>query len=141
MLQIDGMHLYDKYRGTLLIATGQDGSNRIFSLAFAVVENENTQSWKRFLKCIRDFATQRQELCLISDRHAAIKAAVQSERSGWMPPNAYHCYCLRHIQSNFNTEFNNKTLKKLIYKAGIPSLDDNCVVYDFCVFIVCILTY
>ncbi|XP_061358410.1 uncharacterized protein LOC133302619 [Gastrolobium bilobum] len=37
MLQIDGTHLYGKYRGTLMIATAVDGNNYVLPVAFAVV--------------------------------------------------------------------------------------------------------
>ena len=34
VLSIDGTHLYEKYKGTLLIAMGCDGNNQLFSLEF-----------------------------------------------------------------------------------------------------------
>ncbi|XP_061362184.1 uncharacterized protein LOC133305938 [Gastrolobium bilobum] len=38
MIQIDGIHLYEKYKGKLLIATAQDGNNECLPLAFAIVD-------------------------------------------------------------------------------------------------------
>ncbi|KAL5134188.1 hypothetical protein HKD37_03G007395 [Glycine soja] len=38
IIQVDGTHLYGKYRGTLLMATSQDGNGGVLPLAFAVVE-------------------------------------------------------------------------------------------------------
>ncbi|XP_019455154.1 PREDICTED: uncharacterized protein LOC109356284 [Lupinus angustifolius] len=38
ILQVDGTFLTDKYTGTLLIASSQDGNRRIFLVAFAIVE-------------------------------------------------------------------------------------------------------
>ncbi|KAL5128149.1 hypothetical protein HKD37_14G040450 [Glycine soja] len=40
IIQVDGTHLYGKYRGTLLMATSQDGNGGVLPLAFAVVEGE-----------------------------------------------------------------------------------------------------
>jgi len=40
LLSIDGTHLYGKYRGCLLIATGVDADGGLYPLAFAVVESE-----------------------------------------------------------------------------------------------------
>ncbi|KAH1249575.1 hypothetical protein GmHk_05G012898 [Glycine max] len=40
IIQVDGTHLYGKYRGTLLMATSQDGNGGVLPLAFAVVESE-----------------------------------------------------------------------------------------------------
>ncbi|XP_022149421.1 uncharacterized protein LOC111017851 [Momordica charantia] len=45
LIQIDGTHLYDKYKGKLLIATSIDANGHIFPIAFAIVEEENTFSW------------------------------------------------------------------------------------------------
>ena len=38
VLSIDGTHLYEKYKGTLLIAIGYDSNNQLFPLAFAITE-------------------------------------------------------------------------------------------------------
>ena len=39
-MKIDGTWLYGRYKGTLLIAVAQDGTNNIFPLAFAIVEGD-----------------------------------------------------------------------------------------------------
>ena len=38
ILRIDGTHLYEKYKGTLLIAMGCDGHNKLFPLSFVITE-------------------------------------------------------------------------------------------------------
>ncbi|RVW12189.1 Serine/threonine-protein phosphatase 7 long form-like [Vitis vinifera] len=55
VLSIDGTHLYGKYKGTLMIAIGCDGNNRLFPLAFALTE----------------------------DRHPGIMAAMSDVHLGW----------------------------------------------------------
>jgi hypothetical protein len=35
--------LYEKYKGTLLMAVTQDGNNNIFPIAFALVEGETAE--------------------------------------------------------------------------------------------------
>ena len=45
IIQIDGTHLYGKYRGTLLMATSQDGNGGVLPLAFAIVEGETLTAW------------------------------------------------------------------------------------------------
>ena len=40
VISIDGTFLYGKYRGKLLIASTWDGDNRLFPLAFAIVEEK-----------------------------------------------------------------------------------------------------
>ena len=44
LLSIDGIHLYRKYKGMLLIAMGCDRNNQLFPLAFAITEDENIDS-------------------------------------------------------------------------------------------------
>ena len=44
MISIDGTFLYGKYKGTLLIASTWNGDNRLFPLAFAIVEKETNDS-------------------------------------------------------------------------------------------------
>ena len=119
VISIDGTHLYGKYEGKMLIATAVDGNNQLFPLAFAIVDKECTASWKWFLTCIRQYVTKRQGICLISDRHASIKAAMGNDNPWWRPPYAYHVYCLRHVISNFNKEINDAKLKKMATRAGM----------------------
>ncbi|XP_057452019.1 uncharacterized protein LOC130743810 [Lotus japonicus] len=118
VIQIDGTWLYGKYSGTLLIATTQDGNNNVLPIAFAIVEGENLSSWSWFLRLIRMKVTQNQGICLISDKHAGIKATVSNPANGWQPPNAYHVYCICHIASNFNRTFKNQKHKLDLINMG-----------------------
>ncbi|XP_073225786.1 uncharacterized protein [Cicer arietinum] len=40
IVQVDGTWLYDKYKGTLLVAVAQDGNDNIIPIAYALVEGE-----------------------------------------------------------------------------------------------------
>ena len=111
VMSIDGTHLYGKYKGKLLIAMGCDGNNQLFSLAFAVTEGENTDSLGWFLACIRNHVTQRPGICVISDRHPGIMAAMVDPHLGWATPFAYHRICMRHFASNFMTRFKDKIFR------------------------------
>ena len=57
MISIDSTHLYGKYKGKLIIAMATDANNKIYPLAFAVVESESTETWGWFLACIRRYVT------------------------------------------------------------------------------------
>ena len=118
LIQIDGTHLYGKYKGKLLTALSIDSNGHIFPLAFAIVEGENTSSWSWFLWALREYVTDREGICLISDRHRGIIAAINNEEIGWAEPKAYHRYCLRHVASNFNSKYKSKQLKDLVFRAG-----------------------
>ena len=67
IIQIDGTFLYGKYKGTLLIATTQDGNSCVLPIAFAIVPGETLNDWSWFLAKIRRYVTQKQGICLISD--------------------------------------------------------------------------
>ncbi|KAH1197891.1 hypothetical protein GmHk_18G051567 [Glycine max] len=124
IVQVDDTHLYEKYRGTLLMATSQDGNGGSLPLAFAVVEGETLTVWSWFLAHLREHVTDKNGICLISDCHASIKSVVANEALGWQPPHGYHVYCVRHIASNFNRKFNNTKQKEMLKKLAIATWID-----------------
>ncbi|XP_027357171.1 uncharacterized protein LOC113866543 [Abrus precatorius] len=117
LISIDGTHLYGKYSGTLLMAIAEDGNSNILPIAFAVVEGETKEAWSFFLRNVCQHVTPQEGILVISDRHHAIKAALEATDSGWHPPSAYHAYCSRHIVSNFAVKFKNKDAKRLLLNA------------------------
>ena len=50
---LDGCHLKTKYGGVMITAIGMDPNDCIYPIAFAVVEVENTESWKYFLSNLK----------------------------------------------------------------------------------------
>ena len=83
ILSIDGIHLYGKYKGTLMITMGHDGNNQLFPLAFSITKGENIDSWRWFLACIRNKVTQRMRLCVIIDIHPGIMVVMTDVHLGW----------------------------------------------------------
>jgi hypothetical protein len=53
IISVDGTFLTEKYKGTLMVAVGMTVENQLLSLAFALVEGENNESWKWFLGLVR----------------------------------------------------------------------------------------
>ena len=123
VMSIDGTHLYGKYKGMLLIAMGCDRNNQLFPLEFAITEGENTDSWGWFLACIRNRVTQWPGICVISNRHPGIMAAMTDPHLGWAAPSAYHRICTRHLASNFMTRFKDKLLKNLVCRTALASTE------------------
>ncbi|KAL0414096.1 UNVERIFIED_CONTAM: hypothetical protein Sradi_1611300 [Sesamum radiatum] len=81
----------------MLIAAAMDGNQQVLPLAFAIVDDESTSSWKWFLTLLsRHVIRGRRGVCLISDRHPGIIKAVR-EGSDFVSPHGAHRYCLRHI--------------------------------------------
>ena len=94
-----------------------------YTMAFAITECENTDSWGWFLACIRNRITQRTEICVISNRHPGIMVAMTDPHLGWAAPFAYHRICMRHFASNFMTRFKDKVLKNLVCRAALASTE------------------
>jgi hypothetical protein len=113
LVSVDGTWLYGKYRGTLLIAMAQDGSNNTIPIAYAIVEGETSDAWLFFLQRLRLWVTPQPDLCLISDRHESIKSAVRRLDSNW-----HHVFCIRHIAQNFLRTFKNTEMKKKVTNMG-----------------------
>nr|XP_017225140.1 PREDICTED: uncharacterized protein LOC108201359 [Daucus carota subsp. sativus] len=110
VILIDGTHLYGPYPGVLLSATAVDGFSHILPLAFAIVESENNSSWDWFMDRLRSLVVGRRHgICIISDKHLGIMAAMQKE--GWCEPLNHHRYCVRHFATNFATKFKKAGLK------------------------------
>ena len=92
----------------------------MFPLAFSITEGENIDSWGWFLACIKNKVTQRMGLCVISDRHPGIMAAMTDVHLGWIEPYAYRI-CIRHLTNNFMNRFKDKILNNLVFKAALAT--------------------
>ncbi|RYR43476.1 hypothetical protein Ahy_A08g039884 [Arachis hypogaea] len=97
VVQVDGTHLYGKYKGCLLVAVSQDGNNNIVPIAFVIVEGETSDAWYFFLSNLRQHVVTRDGVGLISDRHESINAAVERSNGAWSPPRTFHMFCIRHM--------------------------------------------
>ena len=82
-LCIDGTFLTGRYKWTILTAIGVDCNKQVVPIAFAFVENENTESWYWFLERVKiHVVTVRPDVCLISDRHAGLLAEIRQLHEG-----------------------------------------------------------
>ncbi|XP_057760166.1 uncharacterized protein LOC130980512 [Arachis stenosperma] len=114
LVQVDGTHLYEKYKGALLIAVAQDGNQNIVPIAFLIVEGETADAWEFFLINLRRYVVTIDGVGIISDCHTSIDAAIARSNGAWSPPRAWHMYYIRHIGSNFLRRFKAPYLHKLV---------------------------
>ncbi|XP_016169067.1 uncharacterized protein LOC107611676 [Arachis ipaensis] len=121
LVQVDGTHLYEKYKGALLVAVAQDGNQNIVPIAFAIVEGETADAWEFFLTNLRRYVVTIDGVGIIYDRHTSIDAAIARSNGAWSPPRAWHMYCIRHIGSNFLGRFKAPYLHKLVVNTGISN--------------------
>ncbi|KAM6564784.1 hypothetical protein CsatB_024782 [Cannabis sativa] len=113
VISIDGTFLKTKYGGTLLVAVAYDANNQLFPVAFAIVDSENHDSWKYFLRKLKEAIGPVENLMFISDRHQSIEHAVDV-----VFPEACHCACFKHITMNVNHKFKTDVCNKQIWLAA-----------------------
>ncbi|KAG9440447.1 hypothetical protein H6P81_020612 [Aristolochia fimbriata] len=102
-----------QYKGCLLIAMSFDGDNRLFPLAFALVEKENIDTWTWFIACLaRQVVRGRSPMCIISDHHSGIIRAVADV----FPRPHRHRFCIRHIIANLKKRYSVKDLDKMVWR-------------------------
>ena len=112
---LDGCHLKTKYGGVLLTAIGMDPNDCIYPIAFAIVEVENTQSWKYFLANLKsDLGIDNTyPWTLMSDKQ---KGLIKGVREFF--PDAEHRHCVRHIWQNFQQIHKGDVLKNQLWKCA-----------------------
>ncbi|KAJ0234223.1 MULE transposase domain-containing protein [Hirschfeldia incana] len=110
---VDGTFLQGKYKGTLLIASSQDGNFQIFPIAFAVVDIENDESWTWFFRQLSRVIPDDEGLALISDRHKSIRKAVSV-----VYPLASTGICTYHLYKNILLRYRGRDLFGLVKKAA-----------------------
>ena len=96
IVQVDGTWLYEKYIGTLLIAT----VNHIFPIAYTHCRRGANFSLGFFLENLRRHVTLQINISLISDRHPSIISVYNNLSNLWVQ-DTYHFFRLCHIAQNF----------------------------------------
>ena len=96
----------------------QDGNNKIFPIAFTIVEGETKESWSFFLNNLGQHVTPQANICLISDRHVSIKSVYDNPQNGWHNTPTSHVFCVRHISQNFMRAIKDGELKKKVEGMG-----------------------
>lgn len=112
LICIDGAHIKTKFGGQLLTAVGVDPNDCIFPIAMAVVEVEDTQTWKWFLNTLKeDLGIENTGAwTIMSDRQKGLIKAVNA-----LFPQAEHRFCVRHLFQNFNKKFKGENLKNRLW--------------------------
>ncbi|KAI3709655.1 hypothetical protein L2E82_39421 [Cichorium intybus] len=114
-LGLDGAFMKGPFPGQILTAVGVDSNNGIYPLAYAIVETENTRSWKWFLECLGDDLdlVANSNFTFISDRQKGLIPALAETF-----PCAEHRYCLRHIYENMRKTWRTKEYKEHLWKCA-----------------------
>ncbi|XP_023729898.2 uncharacterized protein LOC111877612 [Lactuca sativa] len=115
---LDGTFMKGPYPGQILTVVGVDSNNGIYPLAYALVENETTNSWTWFLEQLGDDLElyDNSNFTFISDRQKGIIPAIAK-----LFPQAEHRLCLRHIYENMKRQWKDKELKDLVWACAIAT--------------------
>jgi MULE transposase domain len=81
---IDAEFLSGSYKGRLSMAYGYDAENKLFPLAFWIVNEENMDNWGWFMRWVRNEVIKyNMKICVISDCHRGIKRVFQRSHLEW----------------------------------------------------------
>ncbi|XP_023760901.1 uncharacterized protein LOC111909328 [Lactuca sativa] len=112
-IALDACHLKGKFTSVLAAATGIDGNNSIFPIAYSVLESESTQSWTWFLESLKKSIGMPDGLVISSDMQKGLEVAVMH-----IYPNVEHRECVRHLYSNFKKQFRGEFFNKKLWGAA-----------------------
>ncbi|CAG8816407.1 21146_t:CDS:2, partial [Dentiscutata erythropus] len=102
---LDACHSKSSYNGVYFCANVIEGDGKLVPVAFAIGSVENSSNWAWFCENLNVALPliNTNESVIISDREKGISDAVYSKL-----PNAFHAYCVWHIEKNVNTKFRTK---------------------------------
>ncbi|XP_010462932.1 PREDICTED: uncharacterized protein LOC104743564 [Camelina sativa] len=113
VIVVDGTFLKGKYKGTLLVASAQDGDFHLYPIAFAIVDSENDIAWNWFFRCLLSIIPDAPNLVFISDRAQSIEKAILE-----LYPASHHGICRFHLLNNIKVKFRSKSFLPLFEAAA-----------------------
>jgi len=110
---VDASFLNGKYTGQLASATGVDGHNWLYHIAFGVFDAENEDNWTWFLDNLHSVIGDPPGLVICSDACKGLENAV-----GAVFPNAENRECARHMYKNFMKYYTGDVFTDHLYPAA-----------------------
>lgn len=110
---VDASCLNGKYTGQLASATGVDGHNWLYHIAYAVFDSETEDNWKWFLENLHTVIGDPPGLVLCSDACKGLEKAV-----GAVFPRAENRECMRHMYQNFMKHYSGDVFTDHLYPAA-----------------------
>ncbi|GKB44455.1 mutator type transposase [Tanacetum coccineum] len=118
LLGLDGAFMKGQYPGQLITAVSIDANNRIYPVAYGIVESESKDSWIWFLNSLGDDLElyRNSNFTFITDRQKGFLPAIKT-----LFPVAEHSNCVRYIHQNMSLTWREGMYKELLWKATIAT--------------------
>ncbi|CAI9276504.1 unnamed protein product [Lactuca saligna] len=115
VIGLDGCFLKGFFKGELLCAIGRDANDKIYPIAWVVVNVENKQNWKWFLELLIDdlHLNLGNGFSLMSYQHKGLIEAIKE-----LLPYVEHRQCARHIFQNLPKIFTGAIYHTLFWRAS-----------------------
>ncbi|XP_076890570.1 uncharacterized protein LOC143541705 [Bidens hawaiensis] len=112
-ISLDACHLKGRLNGVLVSATGVDGNNSIFPVAYRVLESQNKNSWIWFLELLKKAIGTPNGIVISSDMQKGLDIAIPQ-----VYPTVEHRECVRHLYSNFKRHFRGEFFTRNLWHAA-----------------------
>ncbi|XP_010905594.1 uncharacterized protein [Elaeis guineensis] len=129
LLFLDRIPLKANNQFKLLAAASVDGDDAIFPVAFAVVEDENYDSWIWFLGQLKYAVTTSRTITFVSNRQKGLDEAVPQ-----VFEDSHHSYCLHHLVEDFKGELRKGLWPQQVKDAMVEDFTraaQACTIEDF----------
>jgi hypothetical protein len=110
---IDASYLHGKYKGQLASATGVDGYNWLYHIAYGFFMSETEDNWKWFLQQLHKAIGDVPNLVICTDACKGLETAV-----GAVFPQAENRECMRHLYQNFLKHYSGDVITEHLYPAA-----------------------
>ncbi|XP_060200259.1 uncharacterized protein LOC132628500 [Lycium barbarum] len=112
---LDGCFLKGVSKGQMLVAVCKDGNNQMLPLAWAVVEVENTFTWRWFVNILRHDLKlgDGTGLTTLSDMQKGLDIAIKG-----LLPNAKQRMCAKHVLANFSKKWKGIEIRNCFWRCA-----------------------
>ncbi|XP_058784134.1 uncharacterized protein LOC131658902 [Vicia villosa] len=113
LIGLDACFLKGDYGGQLIGAIGKDGNNKIYPIAYVVVEAETKDSWMWFLNLLLDDlnSVQQMDYGFIFDQQKGLVPAILETSQ-----HVEHRLCVKHLYGNWRKKYPGIIMKEALWR-------------------------